>query len=310
MSDFRIHLFGKFTVECTEHQVRGLASHKVQELLSYLLIHHGHPQLRESLSEILWENQPPYKSKKNLRQTLWRLQSSLDGFCGNATSLLRVDEEWVQVNENFAQLVDCIEMEKTYNRFNDIRARDLCPEDFKLIQNSIALYCGELLEGWYQDWCIFERERFQSMYITLLNKLIQYCEINHLYDSGIAYCAEVLRSDRAYERAHRQMMRLYYMSGDRSQALRQYIRCESALQEELGVEPSERTKQLYEQIREDKFIPPASNQVRIKPASKNADPPLSDILARLLDFSQTLDHIQLQIRREILNIEQSIQPGR
>ena len=65
MSGLKVRLFGKFIVEQDQEQVMGLDSHKVQELFSYILIHYDHPQSRESLSEVLWENQPPFKSKKN-----------------------------------------------------------------------------------------------------------------------------------------------------------------------------------------------------------------------------------------------------
>jgi DNA-binding SARP family transcriptional activator len=48
-------------------------------------------------------------------------------------------------------------------------------------------------------------------------------------------------------------MRLYYRLGHRIEALRQYDRCSTILQQELAVEPSKRTKQLYEQIKTEQF---------------------------------------------------------
>ena len=35
-----------------------------------------------------------------------------------------------------------------------------------------ALYRGDLLTGWYQDWCLIERERYQCMFVSLLDKLM------------------------------------------------------------------------------------------------------------------------------------------
>ena len=94
------------------------------------------------------------------------------------------------------------------------------------------------------------------MNLMLLDKLVQYCEIHQKYDAGLAYGWQILRHDHAYERAHRQLMRLYALSGDRTQALHQYQRCVNALQVELGVEPSARTRQLYDQIQADTFVAP------------------------------------------------------
>ena len=43
-------------------------------------------------------------------------------------------------------------------------------------------------------------------------------------------------------------MRLHYMTGNRTAALRQYRACVEALDEELGVGPAQSTQRLYQQI--------------------------------------------------------------
>jgi DNA-binding SARP family transcriptional activator len=55
---FRIHLFGRFRVEYGEETVEGLGTFKVQELLSYLLIHRNRPRPREALAALLWGDMP------------------------------------------------------------------------------------------------------------------------------------------------------------------------------------------------------------------------------------------------------------
>ena len=56
---FRIHLFGRFRVEYDDEPVEGLGTFKVQELLSYLLVHRNRPRPRETLFRKLkpWLNQ-------------------------------------------------------------------------------------------------------------------------------------------------------------------------------------------------------------------------------------------------------------
>jgi two-component SAPR family response regulator len=89
----------------------------------------------------------------------------------------------------------------------------------------VALYHGDLLEDWFQDWCLYERERLQNIYLAALDKLMDYCEASRDYDAGLAYGTRILRHDLARERTHRRLMRLYYLAGDRTSALRQYDRC-------------------------------------------------------------------------------------
>lgn len=53
------------------------------------------------------------------------------------------------------------------------------------VLHTAVYFCqGDLLEGCYQGWCLYERERFRNMYLTMLDKLIVYCEAHHKYEAG------------------------------------------------------------------------------------------------------------------------------
>jgi len=141
------------------------------------------------------------------------------------------------------------------------------------------------------------------MNLLLLDKLVQYCEIHQKYETGLAYGWQILRHDHAYERAHRQLMRLYVMSGDRTQALHQYQRCSNALQIELGVEPSARTRQLYEQIQSDTFIWPFIAREWVASTSHDVMPTIGAMLRRLRQFSLTLKRMETQVEQDIITLE-------
>jgi DNA-binding SARP family transcriptional activator len=89
------------------------------------------------------------------------------------------------------------------------------------------------------------------MYLNVLNKLMANAEAHDDLESGLLYGHAVLRYDRAHERTHRRLMRLHYLAGDRTAALRQYQQCVDALREELAVKPSRHTLMLFEQIKDD-----------------------------------------------------------
>jgi DNA-binding SARP family transcriptional activator len=94
----------------------------------------------------------------------------------------------------------------------------------------------------------FERTRLQNTYLALLDKLLAYCESHREYESGVEYATQILRTDRAHERTYRRLMRLQYLIGDRTNALRTYQLCLAVLETDLGVAPSEQTSALYQQI--------------------------------------------------------------
>jgi DNA-binding SARP family transcriptional activator len=305
MAKLKVSLFGKFNISYGEKNTN-IRARKVQELFIYLLMFRNYPQPRESLTEILWADQPAVISKKNLRQTLWHLQSAFKEFRSSTGLQLLIDDGWIHIRLPTDFWLDTAEFEQVFRLVSSKQARQLSVEDFEAMQSAVDLYRGDLLEGWYQDWCIFERERFQMMNLMLLDKLVQYCEIHREYDAGLSYGWQILRHDHAYERAHRQIMRLYYMSGDRTQALHQYERCVIALREELGVEPSARTKRLYEQIQLDTFIPPAFALERGTFRKEEVVPSVEDLLNRLEQFSLALRKMEGQVQEQIAALDKIV----
>lgn len=299
MAGFRIKLFGKFSAERGGQIIEGIQARKVQELFSYLLVSKNHLQPREVICEVLWENQPPAKAKKYLRQALWRLQLALSEAANSREPEIVADNDWIQISPAARFWLDITEFEQIFNAFNDKDPCDLTLKDFRTIKSAVDLYRGDLLEGWYQDWCLFERERFQIMHLMLLDKLVQYCEIHGHYAAGLAYATTILRHDHAYERTHCQMMRLYFMTGDRIQALHQYQRCVTALRNELDIEPSESTKQLYEEIRSDTFGSSFPSDKEVSGKRNESAQTLSRMLNRLEHFSDELSRIRFQIEKEV-----------
>jgi hypothetical protein len=64
----------------------------------------------------------------------------------------------------------------------------------------------------------------------------------------VRYAQLMLQYDPLQEVAHRTLMTAYCAMGDRSAAIRQYQQCVQVLDDELGVEPLEETRHLYDEI--------------------------------------------------------------
>lgn len=256
-------LLGRFQARRERAAWEQLDGHKLQEIISYLLLFRQRPHQREVLAGTLWGASSPPRSRKNLRQSLWQLQEKkkTPEVSGPHTPLLLVEKEWIQVNQDGIWL-DVAELETAYDRVQSTPGENLDQDQAAVIERAVDLYRGDLLEGWQEDWCVFERERLRAINLTMLEKLLGYCEASGRYEEGLIHGERLLRHDRAHERAHWRMMRLNYLAGDRTGALRQYDKCRSALAEELGVTPGRLTRVLYEQICADTggTLQPASGQ--------------------------------------------------
>lgn len=303
MSSLTIRLFGKFSAELNGKPLSALDGGKLQELFCYLLLNRRRPLSREVLAALLWGDSPTTQSKKYLRQALWQLQNALSLSERTLNNrLLLIDADWINFNDQAEYWFDVSEFETSFGEAQGCRGQNLEPETASRVARAVDLYRGELLEGCYDDWCLVERERLQNMYLMMLDKLMAYSEATANFDDGIAYGARILSCDRAREHTHRRLMRIYYLAGDRTSALRQYDRCQSALDEELGVRPARKTSQLFEQIRSDHLD-------NVYPSSEVGDlqgAPISQIreaLGRLRQVKTALVDFHRQIKHDIQALE-------
>lgn len=301
MCIFHVSLFGKFQLQTNGEPIYGLENKKAEELLSYLLIHRDRPHSREGLADLLWREISISQAKNYLRKTIWQLQSGLEIISGSERLRMIISdgEYWVQINPDLDLHLDVAVLENTFAKVRNRLGRELAEDEMHAVEGAIALYRGDLLEGWYQDWCLYERERLQYLYLALLDKLMDYCETHELYEHGLTYGEKILRYDRARERTHRRLMRLYYLAGDRTAALRQYDKCVEALREELEVEPAKRTYQLRLMIQTDQLQEtPSQPSVETQPLTDQKDP-LMRALDYLSAFQESLANLQEQLVKDI-----------
>ncbi len=310
MATFKIYLFGKFCVRHNGQILDGFDARKVQELFCYLLLHRDHSLPRETLAGILWSDSTTAQSKKNLRQALWQLQSALRSPDEPINCrVLLVEPDRIQLDSRSDLFwLDVVVLEQAFNLVQKIPSQEIDTQRALVLQDAVQLYQGPLLEGWYQDWCIYERERLQGMYLALLDKLMGYCDACHDYETGILYGMRIMCYDRARERTHRRLMRLHYLNGDRAAALRQYAQCAVALEEELGASPSKSTVRLYEQILADQLAEneSVSTPREVVASHEVADFLLPGILDRLIRLQAALSDLQTEVEQSIQTLEQAL----
>jgi DNA-binding SARP family transcriptional activator len=293
MAQLHVSLFGKFCARNGERMLEELNASKVQELFCYLLLNNGRPHHRETLANLLWQEQSAAQSKGYLRRTLWQLQNAIPDQPA-LNSLLRVEDDWIQIDCTPGLWSDVVTFEQAFAGVKGKPGEMLEETAVSTLTEAIQLYQGDLLEGWYQDWCLLERERLQQMLLMMLDKLMAYCESSGDYETGILYGAQILRHDSARECTHRRLMRLHYLSGDRTGALRQYQRCKAILQQELVVQPAAATERLNAQIQTD--------HLRI-PAQTSDTSTLQETLQRLQTLDAILNQTHHQIQHEIHRLQ-------
>jgi len=117
------------------------------------------------------------------------------------------------------------------------------------LETAVALYRGELLPGFYDEWIVAERDRLAVLAQRALDQLVDVLEAQRDYARAIVHAERLLHLDPLNETIYRRLIRLHVLTGDHAGARRAYQACADVLRQELGVQPSRATREAYEVTR-------------------------------------------------------------
>ncbi|MBN1936725.1 MAG: hypothetical protein JW934_18840 [Anaerolineae bacterium] len=314
MPHLSISLFGSFHVTLGGQPVTGFESDKARALLVFLAVEsgangQGQPHRRESLAGLLWPDSPEPSARQSLSQALSNLRQTLQDRETSIPFILvtRPDLQWNPQSSYdldvaaFACLLDECKAQRANHQANPLTPETCC------LERAMSLYQGSLMAGFslagsspFEEWLLLQRERFDRLAQEALERLIYCCQERGEVERALGHAWRWVELDPWQEEAHQQLMRLLASSGQRSAALAQYEICCRALREELGVEPQEKTTQLYEQIRDGKLgqetrLPAASRPQEAGPPQKpfhNLPASLTPLIGRENELAQVLERLQ------------------
>ena len=301
-----INLFGPGQARFADRSLNGFPTQQASLLFCYLLLNREHPHYRERLATQFWEDHPTHIARKYLRNTLWRLRSTLEEAGAESDSYLWISDDSVAFAHTSPYWLDVEEFERGTAPYQEIEGEDLTSDQAEQIENALDLYRGDLLESVYEDWCLYDRERLRLAYFESLGKLMGYHGAQGSWIRGLHFGERILALDSAQEKVHRQMMWLHWQSGNRGAALAQYTRCVQVLREEFGVSPMRETQQLNQQMVRNEFDPerwplPKPTTASERLASAN---PAQTLAMRIRQKLQGLQHMVEEVNTEIYTLEQ------
>jgi DNA-binding SARP family transcriptional activator/TolB-like protein len=233
---------------------------KAKALLKLLALAPQHQLHREQLIEDLWPEQEPELAANNLNKIIHAARRALepDLKSGSDSRFILTHDQHVMLHAPGGLWIDVEEFEQRAAAALKSKA---APE----YEAALELYAGELLpEDRYEDWAAARRERLSRLANRLLAESAQLYESAGQFQQSIERFQQLVALNPSNEDAHRHLMRLYAVSGNRHEALAQYQQCQAALRKELDAEPEPQTIALYEQI--------VAGQ--LQPARQNVELPL------------------------------------
>lgn len=298
MQPLRIQMFGGLFVSRGEQALPGFPTQKSRGLFAFLALNRGRSHSRSALVGRFWGDSPERVARKNLRTDIWRIRAVLEPHGVEPGSCLSVHQDVVSLAaEN--HWLDVHEFE---SRLDEAGHGDVGDAAAELLRGAVELYRGDLLEGLYDDWCIFERERLRLRYLEALERLIRHHHERGEWTDAAAYAQRLLAHDGAREHVHRTVIRCHLALGDRTAALRQFETCARLLRQELEVEPAAETLALAAEARGAvvSFPSPPHADVPTVPAAA-----MDEVLTRLRAASQWLEEMHEQVGIVIHDMERA-----
>ena len=249
MALISLALLGGFRARLDPGPALTLPTRKAQAVLAYLAVPLGQAHPRDKVAALLWGDRSEDQARKSLRQTLFILRKAL---ADQTSAWLHLDGGALALNP---AAVD-VDVARFEHRVADGTSAALA--------EAVSLYQGDFLQGLaveeppFEEWLMLERERLRELALEGLARLLAHQRSAGSTEAALQTALRLAALDPLQEAVHRTVMRLYADLGRRAAALHQYQRCVAVLQKELGVEPEAATRQLHQEILQQRRVRPVA----------------------------------------------------
>jgi LuxR family maltose regulon positive regulatory protein len=213
---------------------------RARELFFFLLAHSNKRMTKEEIGVILWPESSSDQLRLQFRNTLYYVRYAL-----GQEAILGTDRRY-SFNSDMDYSYDVQDFERTIDQAEN---SEISEQKITLLQEAMTLYKGEYFPEGDAIWVMTERQRLTLMHENSMLTLAQLHMERGEPQIALTYCQKILANNHCMESAHRLAMQAYAALGNRSGIANQYEQCKQFLMDELGLEPSSETAQLYKLLR-------------------------------------------------------------
>ncbi|AIE85562.1 transcriptional activator [Fimbriimonas ginsengisoli Gsoil 348] len=223
-----------------EQTITRFRTRRVGLLLAFLAYYEDRSHSRDELAEMLWPESEPDPARRNLRQALSSLRRHLEPPSVPAGAVLVAKQGRVSLNPG--RVTTDVSDFKSLVRSASAETSGV--KRLEKLKQAVALYRGDFLPGYYEEWVQGERLHLEDLLVSALQNLIRACEAEGEIDEAIRYVRIALAKDHLKEDLHATLMRLYLASERPASALQHFQEWTDQLARELSDEPSAELKAL------------------------------------------------------------------
>jgi predicted ATPase/DNA-binding SARP family transcriptional activator/DNA-binding CsgD family transcriptional regulator len=268
---------------------------KAANLIKLLALAPRHRLHRERVMETLWPDLDAKRASNNLHRTLHFARGVLGGAGAG------VGSDYLPLRRDMLELCPDRPIWVDVEAFEIAAAGARTSREPVAFRAAISLYAGELLpEDLYEDWANERRADLRRSYKVLLVELGALYEKRGENEKGIQTLRSAVAQESTDEDVHVALMRLYALSGQRLEALRQYERLRKMLARQLDTIPSDASRRVYEEIRAGRSLAApfvcGTSEIPVDEARHNLPTPLTSFVGRekeVLEIKRSLSMTRL-----------------
>jgi DNA-binding SARP family transcriptional activator len=258
----RVRLFGGLAIERDDWSAPAPLSPAAEALFAHLILERRRSHARDALAGLFWGDMPDDRARNCLNTALWRIRRVLEPDPGTRGTYVETTPSGdVRFNTASDFWLDVAVFEDVLDELLAVQAEDLREDDIRRLESAVDLYAGDLLARVFDDWVLVERERLRARWVDAQVHLMRAYRTHGAWQESLAHARRVIGIDPLREEVHRELMSLYFESGQPAQAVRQYELCREILLRELGIAPAPATQALRARLGPPDASPPPAQPV-------------------------------------------------
>lgn len=226
MNHIAVHLLGNPYVEINGQRVN--FPYKKAEGLFYYLCIKGSAS-REEIVQLLWDENTESVGRKNLREAVYQIKKIF-----GSDILVTEGNHTIRLNTEVMPEID----------WNSVTEENIL--DFSEDGIFRHFYIKNSYE--FGNWVADMQNIYNQMYIHCAQKRLSQADTSNDINLIQQYSNLLIKKDPYNEKLYQEIMNLYAQNGNYPMALKLYADLQKTLKDELDVEPSQESIQLYERI--------------------------------------------------------------
>jgi len=245
----KVYTLGRFALVLDNEALRfrGKVQKKPLELLKALIAMGGRQVSHERISDVLWPDADGDAAQISFKTTLHRLRKLI------GAQAIFVQDGKVTLDDRYCWS-DVWAFDRLLTRLESVIVDHLStPAELNAaLEHCAALHQGPFLcrDSEY-PWSLSLREKLRSRWLRALRSSITLLGHQGECESVVHWLAKAIEVNPLAEESYRGLMACLAGQGQRAEALALYQHCHAVLATELDIEPSAKTLELYQAIRQD-----------------------------------------------------------